>query len=326
MPTRIIENALDFIVRASEDFWDDSLTTEQQLKYSTIELFEGIELLLKARLIQVHSGFILKNIDTYNRANFESGDFVSVNFETACSRIKSFCDIEFEQGEYTAFDNLRKLRNRYVHFHCSESKEAVLGIQVQAWHHILHLLENGFLGQLSASHTGSLEATRTNMLRSEEFLQVRYNESLPILQQAKKKALMVLECYVCGKESCIVGDGEASCPVCNSRLDILSIANHYEKRNNFWWKHPKEGIDDDVAWCIWCDAQAVVHAEGPLAAVAENKLKPIAREPGDDWEAYICLSCGEPAIKYWRKTCSRCGAQYFNKSPESTCPACGNPQ
>jgi len=324
MPMRVIENALDFIVRASKDFWDASLTPEQQLKYSTIELFEGLELLLKARLMQVHSGFILKNIDSYNKSNFDSGDFVSVNFETACSRIESFCGTGFEKGEYSCFNNLRKLRNRYVHFHCNESKEAVLGIQVQAWHHILHRLENGFLGQLSANHTNALETARTNMLRSEEFLQVRYNESLPILKQAKMKGLMILECYICGMQACIVGDGEASCPVCNSHPDIVSIADHFEKKNDPWWKHPKEGVDDDIAWCIWCDKQAIVHATGSLAELVKNKLEPVDREPGEDLEFYICLSCSATAVGYWRRKCSFCGAYYFDKSTESPCPACGH--
>lgn len=324
MPTRVIENALDFIVRAAQDFWDDALTPEQQLKYSTIELFEGIELLLKARLMQVHNGFVLKNIDSYNQNNFENGDFISVNFEVACSRIRSFCGADFGPAEYTAFDNLRKLRNRYVHFHCNESKEAVLGIQVQAWHHILHRLENDFLGRLSANHEEALDTARNNMLRSEKFLQVRYKESLPILGQAKKKGLMVLECYICGMESCIVGDGEPACPVCKSHLDIVSAADHYERRFNSWWKHPKEGPDDDVAWCIWCEQQAVVHAEGSLIELARNKLGPIEREPGEDWEFFICLACGEPSINFWRRSCSKCGSYYFDKSSESTCPACGN--
>ncbi len=324
MPTRVIENALDFIVRAAQDFWDDTLTPEQQLKYSTIELFEGIELLLKARLMQVHNGFVLKNIDSYNKNNFESGDFISVNFDTACSRIRSFCGIELEQAEYTAFDNLRKLRNRYVHFHCDESKEAVLSIQVQAWHHILHRLENRFLGQLTAIHSQALDTARSSMLRSEQFLQVRYKESLPTIEQAKQKGLMILECTICNMQSCIVGDGEPSCPVCKSHPDIVSLADDYERLNNPWWKHPREGPDDDVAWCIWCDQQAVVHAAGALIDFANNKLGPMEREPGEEWEFYICLSCGEPALGYWRRSCSRCGAHYFDKSSENTCPACGN--
>ena len=65
MESKVIENTLDFVVRAAKDLWDYSLTEEQQLKYSTIHLFEGIELLLKARLMLDHWSLILRDPDKY---------------------------------------------------------------------------------------------------------------------------------------------------------------------------------------------------------------------------------------------------------------------
>jgi hypothetical protein len=60
MQSRLIDNALDFIQRAARDVWSVELTPQQQLKYSTIELNEGIKLLLKVRLLQEHWSLIFR--------------------------------------------------------------------------------------------------------------------------------------------------------------------------------------------------------------------------------------------------------------------------
>ena len=71
MESKVIDNALDFVGRAAILLWDDSMAPEQQLKYSTIHLFEGIELFLKARLMQDHWSLILRDPDKYRAGTMQ---------------------------------------------------------------------------------------------------------------------------------------------------------------------------------------------------------------------------------------------------------------
>jgi len=121
METHVIENALDFIIRAADDFWSEELTDRQQLKYSTIELYEAIELISKARLMKEHWSLILRNIDKYQKDSFEKGNFVLVNLELAIDRLKNVCNIELRPSCLKAFEDLKELRNlEYPHF-CRQS-------------------------------------------------------------------------------------------------------------------------------------------------------------------------------------------------------------
>ena len=193
MESKVIENALDFVVRAAKDLWDNNLTEEQQLKYSTIHLFEGIELLLKARLMLDHWSLILRDPDKYKKDSFEKGDFQSVNYELARSRLDSICKVALDERAHQAFDALRLLRNKYVHFVCPEPGPSVMTIQIKAWHYALHLLEKGFL-LLSGEQKAIFEAAKKEMMRLEIFLETRFQEIQPDLLKAKKDGLKVVTC------------------------------------------------------------------------------------------------------------------------------------
>jgi site-specific DNA recombinase len=84
---QLLANALDFIHRAANDLWDEGLTAEQQSKYSTIELYEAVELVLKARLMEKHWSLTLRDQDRYKRGSFELGDFISVTLDAARTQL-----------------------------------------------------------------------------------------------------------------------------------------------------------------------------------------------------------------------------------------------
>lgn len=131
METGLIDNALDFMLHAATSLWDERLSEEQRLKYSTVELFQGIELLLKARLVQEHWSLILgdpgkfaEKKDAYE--TYAAGDFVSVAYNAARDRLKAYCSVDIGRPADTAFGALRQLRNRYVHFVCTETEAAIM--------------------------------------------------------------------------------------------------------------------------------------------------------------------------------------------------------
>ena len=328
MQDEIINNSLDFLFSAAKDLWDDNLSSYQQLKYSSIKLYEGIELLLKARLMEEHWSLIIRDFNKYKKDSFKSGDFISTTFEQTCNRLESFCGFKLEESSYNAFDNLRKLRNKFVHFSCTISSYAILPIQLSAWHHILELLTNGFLGRLSENQNHILDKIENSMLRSENFLDARFKEIESDIKAAKKKGLLVANCPNCKLKAMLIGDGPPECLVCKSLSDNpTDVADSYANVNDLFWKHHRHGPDDEVGWCQNCGEQAVVPVGDDIAEVAHSKLPNIEREPGDDYEVFLCFACGEKeiwkAVDWWKHKCGSCGAVYFNSNDEYYCPECG---
>ncbi|MGA3286739.1 MAG: hypothetical protein ABSD46_04880 [Bacteroidota bacterium] len=299
MQSHLIDNGLDFIVRAASDLVSDDLVEEHQVKYSTIELYEGIELLLKARLAQEHWSLVVRDVDKYKRDSLEKGTFISVNFGTICDRLLSFCNVALDDGAYQSFDQLRSLRNRYIHFSCKESHTAVIAIQLKAWHHILRMLEEGFLGEFNEDQIQLLNEAQQLMLHSDEYLDTRFGEVQSQIVKADVEGLLVAKCPMCGKPSLIIGDGSPACPVCGIKeIDPAEAANEYALMNNSFWMHPKHGPDDEVGICDECDSEAVVPIGDDLREKAEKiLLRHNKREPGEDWEISICFSCGDLTIR-----------------------------
>ncbi len=323
---RIIINALDFIDRAALDLWDDRLSKERQLKFSTIELYEGIELLLKARLALEHWSLIIRDIDKFKHGSFKQGDFVSVNFETACERMESFCGEELNAPARQAFDGLRRLRNRYVHFSCDESRPLVMGIQLRAWHYVLKLLEEGFLGELTEKQAQQVDGIRELMLKSEEFLASRLEEVRAEVDSLRAERHLVLDCPDCQKLSLVLGDvgeGYPACLVCGTRgLSPEELAERYARSKNSFWRHPRHGPDDELAWCDECDRETVAPAGDETTAQIMQMLSSVPHEPGEDWELWLCIACGEPVIGHNIHHCGSCGTPYVSSATDHSCPQC----
>ncbi len=327
MHLKVIDNALDFISRAATELWDTTLTDTQQLKYSTIHLYEGIELLLKARLMQEHWSLILLKPDDYKANTFEQGDFVSVTYKLARTRLESFCSVKFDKKAHDAFDSLRKLRNRYVHFVCHENRTRVMAQQLKAWHYALDILERKTI-LLSLEQKEELAKVKFLIMRSEEFLNVRFDEVGPELKQAKEEGLIVATCPTCEKLSLIIGDG-LCCKVCVvDDLYPTDVADDYATMNNVFWKHPKHGVDDEVVYCGLCGEQACVPTGEDIEENVERALDSLPREPSDDLgsSSYLCFACGNIEFTPYPDKCGYCGTLYFadrSKDGElSGCPNC----
>lgn len=101
------ENALTYLRLAPKDWANHP-------DQFAIKVYTAIELFLKARLLSEHWSLIITKDATL--AKFRSGDFVSVPFEEAAKRLKVIVDEPLPDSAHAAFDELRKYRNKVVHF------------------------------------------------------------------------------------------------------------------------------------------------------------------------------------------------------------------
>lgn len=124
----LLDNGLDFMIeglKPATRIWGNN-EVESIWKYSVLNVFSGIELILKHRLKQEHWSLIFEDVSNANELKLEQGDFVSVNHSNVIKRLSGICNIRIND---TPIDELRKLRNKFEHFEVkvevNECKQAI---------------------------------------------------------------------------------------------------------------------------------------------------------------------------------------------------------
>ena len=89
---------------------------EHKPKFALIDFYTGIELCLKARLVYEHWTLIVKQKNP-DIAKFKSGDLHTINLDESKKLLKNNLSITIEEQTDNKFDELRKERNKMVHFY-----------------------------------------------------------------------------------------------------------------------------------------------------------------------------------------------------------------
>jgi hypothetical protein len=212
----LVENALEFLDKAIGEI-------ESSPKHSIINFYSAVELLLKARLLHEHWSLVVtKDPD---RQRFESGDFVSVNFDEACVRLRKIVQSPISDSAVRNFDTIRKHRNRVVHFYHGADLREVVSEQLRAWYDLHQLLTvqwkvafNDFLPAL-ADIEKRLRGNR-------EYLQAKFADLESLIARERKGGAEFEACASCGFEAArteiVLGDLKAAeCLVCGYRNEWI---------------------------------------------------------------------------------------------------------
>jgi hypothetical protein len=215
---RLIENAVDFLTRAIDDFQD-------RPKYSIINFYTAIELFLKARLLQEHwSLIILKDPD---RKKFESGDFVSVQFDVACDRLQNIVQSPVPERARKTFDTIGKHRNKMVHFFHEADRssgpetESIVREQLRAWHDLRELLTLHW-SPLFENFDAQFDVIDKKLSGHREFLRAKFDNLYAQIKDEKSRGIQFRICASCNFEAArvlvVLGDLlESRCLVCDHR-------------------------------------------------------------------------------------------------------------
>ena len=137
--TKKTETASDFenLVRNGIDFLEKAmLQLENEPKYSVINFYTAVEIFLKAPLVHDHWTLVVSDRDP-DRDKYEAGDFVSVSFEEACTRLSRSLKKPLHKSAKNVFDKIRRHRNRMVHFYHSgidgKQRDDIKLEQARAW-------------------------------------------------------------------------------------------------------------------------------------------------------------------------------------------------
>jgi hypothetical protein len=301
----LISHGLDFVLDAVTRL-NDHAGEEREARYAVVHLAMGAELLHKGRLFRHDRMQVFQDPAAGTEAKLLSGDFFSVRPEKCIERLESMCAITFTTDEKGAYERLRQLRNKVVHFAMPMGEEALRAGAAE----VLAVLVD-FIDQHADIALGSAEAELRDQIYAglaniEDWISKRLKAIGPEVHKSEPN---VFGCPVCDQLALVVQDGERRCLFCFSEPSADEAAlSHAREALGF---HPYEGITqgwDPFRRCPLCEEEEVVVRVSDDEKETESK----------------CFACGKRFDDEHTADCMRCGRLFIPAYEEDdvTCPDC----
>jgi predicted RNA-binding Zn-ribbon protein involved in translation (DUF1610 family) len=286
-----LENGLDYVASAVAHLRDRK--NRRSLKYATLHLFSGVEVLLKERLRREHWSLVFADSDKANLAAFESGDFRSVDFDSALARLAGVCNVSMSKREKEALNSLRLSRNRLQHYGITETVEAVKATASMSLQFVIDFVGRELeTDQLSDEAGGLLAEIRSGLAEFNDFLSARWDS---IRDRVENHDGLVVECPACLQDSLLLEPSFWHCEFCRHAGDAPKILDEYLAAIiGISWRDVADGAEWPVSACPECELQTLVHG-----AMTEQG------------EMYACFSCGFQRGLVDMPRCERCGRVAF---------------
>jgi hypothetical protein len=187
------------------DFLSKSiLDLESQPKYSVINFYTAVELILKARLIAAHWSLAVSRTQEPDWDKFVAGDFTSVSFPEAHKRLHLAVKSGLNDSEIQVFDAIRKHRNMMVHFfhraHGAQAEAAlkatIASEQLTAWY-LLHRLLVDRWGNVFRPWEKQVSQIDLRLRQHANFLKVVFDNIQEDLASARKDGTTFTACPLC---------------------------------------------------------------------------------------------------------------------------------
>lgn len=341
----LVENALDFLEKSTREL------EAGEPKYSVINFYSGLELLLKARLLKEHWCLCASNVNQTAPTQFAAGDFESIGLTEAKSRLANILNCKLSAPEEQVYELLRKRRNRAVHFYHSDdlgTKKKVAVEQLAGWYFLYRRLTSTWLDSFVNFHDRIKALHRTVSARSEYFptiyanikedLQIRAKNRLltfcdfceqrsaltegPVIKGVHRMHCVICEmdtfavflpCKKCGNLSSRLYDEESECPSCRNlhKADV---------EESFAWATKTYPAATPCAWCDDCGytvTESVIPIEVASLCLACHSFREYSDISCCEWCGDIVTGAVGSRIA---PGCVRCAYHLTYESPETTPP------
>jgi len=271
----LLDNALDYLLSAAEHARSDR---PGNLKYALLHLAAGVELLLKARLEKEHWSLLFADVDKAAQDRLRSGDFRSVDFETASSRLQSIAEVTISDPARRHLDQLRRLRNQVQHFTVDLELGQVKSLLVHGANFFLDFLGSNLADEM-AGREELLETIHEQLREVEDFVKAR----LATVEGDLADAADVIECPVCWQDTLVIGRGDPHCPFCGFSRSAKDMSEYIgegaiddkclscgERTLSFVLYHNELGVD----WCMTCGTRQTMCPECGRVSVGEHEVCP----------------------------------------------------
>ncbi|WP_141213406.1 hsdR [Janthinobacterium sp. PC23-8] len=188
----LVRNGIDFLAKAISQLDSDA-------KHSVINFHTAVEIFLKAPLVHEHWTLVVVDRDA-NRKNYEAGDFQSVSFSDACTRLDNALNKPLRKSAKEAFDKVRKHRNRMVHFYHSgingKQRDEIKLEQAQAWFELNRFITDTWREQFKPFENDFRKMERT-LIANNHYAKVKYEDLKPKIEGMKVGGAIFEDCPVC---------------------------------------------------------------------------------------------------------------------------------
>jgi rubrerythrin len=228
----LIDNALQFIERGVSELLGKE--DNQHLKYSVINFYTGIELVLKSRLMMEHWALIVLKPGEAKLANLIKGDFKSVGLPDIIKRLRNISSIEISKNAEDTFTLLRQHRNKMVHFfhpldlrkkEGERQRDQIIREQCLAWYYLRQLINEEWLKQFSGFQK-QISSIDSHIKGHEKFLQAVYDKIKPELLKEQENGADLEVCWYCDSNAHVIsllGPWESACRVCTAKMSFLRV-------------------------------------------------------------------------------------------------------
>lgn len=289
------ENAVDFL-RSAVIYVKNEKDHTQRLKYGLLHLVAGIELLLKYRLSMEHWSLVIDDIDKTGLNDINSGDFKSVGWQEAISRLEKFADYELSDSDRKLLDHLRKLRNRIQHFDIKLNREESIS-RLAAGLHFATMFMDSALGEKELA-----QEIQKELAEFQQFVKVRLDairDSLTVLG----KSFCLIPCHRCDQDTLYADGGQSYCVFCGYEGSGESTASEWVDEHGGFSTAKGDMTDPPpIESCPECGATAFVNLGRHLC--------------DETIPNYFCFACGIHG------TFDRCDSCYGFFHPEDDMTIC----
>ena len=313
----VVENGLQFIEMGLDQLWTEG--EKHHLKYSVINFYTGVELLLKARLMMEHWALVVSELKHADSEKFLSGDFKSVGLDETNDRLKKIAGYKLPQATIRTFNSLQKHRNQMVHFFHPTNlrskagkklKSQVVTEQCAGWFFLRRLIGEAWKGEFK-KYQSRIDRANVHMKRHKNYLHTVYKQIEPELKAEVSKGADLGHCYSCGYAAHVideVGPCESKCRVCTAygsflRHDCKSCPSTFLIDDGFESPQPCPHCDEPVTRDELLEAYSTegqmtgkeFHTEGGYGSCAECSGYHTVGTISEDWSfCFCCLQFQAP--------------------------------
>ena len=253
-----------------------------------------MELILKYCLAKEHWSLIFKNINEANRQTLEQGKFKSVDFSETVDRLEKIVGIKLDRDDLNIFNELRKRRNRFVHFDIDESSDALKATSIKVLNSILDFINNHVDGnELTENEKEMIQNIKFDLIELKDFVNTRMRMLAEEIVKYNERTIVVL-CPVCSQECLVVNEdqnGKAKCLFCGYIGEGEELAKKY--------------IDSVMG----INEYVTVKDGGEFPLYRCEECLDITLVRTDD--SWICFSCGNKWELEDIVFCEGCGVPYI---------------
>ncbi len=188
----LVLNGIDFLEKAMSQLDKDP-------KHSVINFYTAVEIFLKAPLVLDHWSLVVVDRDP-NRQKYEAGDFLSVSFEDACTRLNTALNRQLKPSAKNAFDKIRKHRNRMVHFYHSglngKQRNEIKLEQAIAWFELNRFVADTWCEEFKP-FASEFQRMERSLIANNHYAKAKYEDIKPKIEGLKKTGKTFKDCPRC---------------------------------------------------------------------------------------------------------------------------------